>query len=394
MRTYEANEWGGAKLAPLSLYVHIPFCAEKCHYCDFLSFSKQSDMAKERYLDALCMEIDAIEDRRSLDTIFIGGGTPSVLSKAQMNRLFQCIRKKFPFSENAEMTIEANPGTLNPDRLALYRQLGISRISFGVQAFDDALLQGIGRIHTAEKAQIGIVEAQEAGFENINIDLMIGLPNQSIKQVQDSIQCAVDLDVTHISVYALILEEETPLYHLVQSGAVQLPHEDEVANMLDIAEDLLELHGFEQYELSNFARFGFECRHNCAYWRLDDYIGVGLGSAGCIRKGDVRIRTQNTEDMDDYIQRMQKGASVHRSCESIARKEQVFERIMLGLRMNEGISWKEMQWRFGCNVSVEYREAIEKNQRAGLLQCDAYGMRLTRQGRRLQNRVLLDFMEA
>lgn len=392
MKDIQMSGQSGAKQAPLSLYVHIPFCAEKCLYCDFLSFPMRDKSTQDTYIEALCKEIKRIKENRPLDTVFWGGGTPSILSGEHIERLMQCISGSFMISENAEMTIEANPGTLDRQKAALYRQLGFNRISFGVQAFQDELLRAIGRIHTAEQAQKSVVEAQEEGFFNVNIDLMIGLPGQSTSMLQDAIQRAVDLEVSHISVYDLILEEGTPLYDRVMREEVELPREDEIAQMLDLAEDMLHIYGFEQYELSNFARPGFECRHNMAYWKLNDYIGVGVGSSGCMRKKEGLLRSKNTDSLTDYIRKIERGESVCQSKEWIARQEQIFERIMLGLRMNQGITWQEMQMRFGCDLHKDYRGAIEKNRHAGLLICTPEGMALTRLGRRLQNRVLLDFM--
>lgn len=396
MTKHRQNVWtktGGAD-APLVLYIHIPFCQKKCDYCDFLSFAGAKHEEMARYMDALCHEIHLCYFARPITSIFIGGGTPSYLSLNDLEKLLKTIQQDVPLAEKMEYTIEMNPGTITREKLQCMKKYGVNRLSFGVQAFQDELLQTIGRIHKAQEAKESIQLAREMGFENINIDLMIGLPKQTKEMIDASLQCAMEYGATHISVYTLILEEGTPLNHDVENGTIQIMEEDDVADRLDDVEEQLMLAGYHQYEISNYAKDGYECIHNCSYWRMTDYIGLGLGSSGAYFDGQILYRTKNTENILDYTQTLlQENKLPAREIEKITPKEQVFERIMLGLRMNEGVQWNEFVERFGCDVKKQYREIIEKYSKDGYITDNEDRFALTREGRRMQNLILLDFME-
>ncbi len=382
----------GEHVSPLALYIHIPFCHLKCAYCDFLSFAKQETLLVEQYISALINEMRKTVFLRPITSIFIGGGTPSILNVEQLDRLLTGIQTEALFAPDIEFSIEANPGTVTKEKLTCLKEHQVNRISFGVQTFQDEIGQRIGRIHSVDQAIESIEMAKQVGFENINVDLMFGLPGQTVAMLQESMAYVKQLSVPHMSVYALILEEGTALWDDVENDNIQLPCEEEVLEMMDFTEEYLENNDYHQYEISNFARNGYECQHNMVYWRIQDYIGIGLGSAGALWQGSTLIRKKNTSNLKEYIEAMENNIEVPAQIELIQGKDLLFERIMLGLRMNEGITWKELRERFHYDALNVYDEAISKNVKNGLLYIDEQKMKLTKMGRRLQNRVLLDFM--
>lgn len=387
------NFQSGEAYSPLALYVHIPFCYSKCAYCDFLSFPKTNQRQIDDYLLALEFELQNIKIMQPVTSIFIGGGTPSILSIEQLQKLLSMITKYICLDKNVEFTIEANPGTVTKEKLACMKEFQINRISFGVQTFQEQLRRDLGRMHTVEQAIESIQLAQQAGFQNINVDLMLGLAGQTERMLEQSIEQAIQLNVTHISAYALIVEENTQLFDQVRQGHVLLPDDDFVADMLDFTEKKLTDSGFLQYELSNFAKMDQQCKHNIVYWTMQNYIGIGLGSAGAMWDDGRLIRKKNTSDWTEYMQAGAEKKPISTEIEYIEGEDLVFERIMLGLRMNEGITWREFEERFSCDIQKTHQKAIDKNNKNGLLYIDEKGMQLTKAGRRLQNIVLLDFME-
>ena len=259
---------------PLSIYIHIPFCRSKCAYCDFASYPGREDLW-EAYFRALFSEIEQASDReRRVETVFFGGGTPSFVPVAFIGEALEGVAKAFDLAPGAEVTLEANPGTLTPEKLAAYRAMGVNRLSIGAQSFDAALLRDVGRIHTPEDVEAAVRMARAAGFENVSLDLMYALPGQAMNQWENTLRRAIELSPEHVSVYSLIVEEHTP----IAARAPEIPDDDEVVEMQRLATALLEEAGYRRYEISNYAREGFRCRHNIAYWQRAEYLGFGAAA--------------------------------------------------------------------------------------------------------------------
>ncbi len=367
----------------VGLYLHIPFCVRKCLYCDFASWSgRENYMAP--YADRAEKEIRR-KSRRDirLGSVFIGGGTPSVFPLPLMERLLKAIGESFDFAPGWEGTMEMNPGTVTPEGLALLRSHGFSRISMGMQCAQDALLKKLGRIHCFRDVEKGAALIREAGFDNFNLDLMLGLPGQRIADVEESIRLAVGLKCTHLSCYGLIVEEGTPLEARVSSGEWVLPEVEEEREMYDRALVLTAQAGFRQYEISNFALPGRECRHNLHVWRRGEYIGVGCAAAGFMDG----VRYQNPLSLSDYL----KGVPARE--EAIGPREAMFESVMLGLRLNEGLSDSAFYLRHGAHLEDVYGKRWTRALKNGLLSWDGACLRLTRRGMDVQNSVLVDLME-
>jgi len=313
-----------------SLYIHMPFCARKCAYCDFTSYPGKTDRIPD-YLDRLADEMRASRERFgsiSLDTVFIGGGTPSLLTGDQTRRLMDDVRRHFTVSPDAEITCEANPGTLDAEKLAALREAGVNRLSLGVQSFDDGLLRTLGRIHSAQDAASSVRLAADEGFENISLDLMYALPGQTMPQWVETLQTALRLPIRHISCYSLIIEENTPMKALAEARPDLLPDEETVVCMQREAARLLGAQGFERYEISNYARPGFACRHNLVYWRRGDYLGLGC-AAHSLMNG---ARFANTDSLDAYLAGEDAGPP-----DALSEDDVFEETVMLGLRTREGV---------------------------------------------------------
>ncbi|MCI6960498.1 MAG: radical SAM family heme chaperone HemW [Clostridiales bacterium] len=376
------------------IYLHVPFCVKKCAYCDFVSFPEQS--RADAYFQALYKEIAMAAAEcggKKFDTVFFGGGTPSAVPLEFICAAVERIRAEFDL-EISEATIECNPGTVDMGKLAAYRKAGFNRISIGVQSFDDGLLRSIGRIHSAKQAEETVKLARSVGFENMNIDLMYGLPGQSEKEYIDSIERGGLLGVDHISAYSLILEEGTPLYDWVNEGRIVLPDDDAVYDMHRAGMERLESLGYKRYEISNYARPGCQCRHNINYWDVGEYIGLGLNSSSALRsKSGELIRFKNCESIDNYISEINCGRLPRENVESIGRENEMFEWIMLGLRKIEGVELRRFNARFGADVCEVYREAVNKLENMGWLTVDQRFMRLTDRGLDMQNSALMEFMQ-
>ena len=317
--------------APLSIYLHIPFCRRKCAYCDFASRGGQ-EARIPAYVQALTEELRAqarlYAEGRIVRTVFFGGGTPSLLAGAQMRALLKALRDCFDVDPDAEISMEANPGTVTEESLAAYRAAGVNRLSLGVQSFSDRLLASIGRIHTAREAERAVAMARGAGFDNLNLDLMYGLPGQSPADFAESVNAALSLSPEHLSLYSLIVEEDTPMHGRVARGEAVLPGEEDVLAMQHGAQAALKARGYERYEVSNYALPGRQCRHNLVYWRRGEYLGLGCAAHSLME--DVRF--SNTEDLDAYLAG-ERTAERTPLTEEDAREETV----MLGLRTREGI---------------------------------------------------------
>lgn len=363
----------------LGLYIHIPFCVKKCAYCDFVSFTEGD---KEAYIDALICEIEQWRGTW-VDSIFIGGGTPTILTAAQLGRLCDSVNEIFNISTGCEWTVEANPKTLDGAKLQILRRGGINRISIGVQSFNDAELRKIGRIHTADEAEQTIRACRKAGFDNINIDLMSALPGQTRKSFEKTLDRAISQNVEHISCYSLILEEGTPLYCEHMNTPLNLPDEDAEREMYAIAQQKLSAAGFVQYEISNFAKNNRECRHNLKYWHCDEYIGAGLAAHSYLN-GE---RYYNTSDMAKYLS----GDRIE-GREKSDQSDKRGEFIIMALRLREGINTEEFNRRFGGDFDREYKTVTDKFIRLGLMEKTDRGFRLTNEGISLSNSVMCEFL--
>ena len=315
----------------IALYIHMPFCARKCSYCDFVSYPGKTDRIPD-YLDRLAREMDSSIERYgrlAANTVFIGGGTPSLLSGAQMNRLMADVGRFFEIAPDAEITVEANPGTIDAGKLAAYRQAGVNRLSIGVQSFDDGLLRALGRIHTAREAEDAVRAAAAAGFTNLSLDLMYALPGQGTAQWIDTLDRALALPVRHVSCYSLIVEESTPMKALVEANPSILPDEETAVGMQHEAARRLEKRGFLRYEISNYALPGFESRHNLVYWRRGDYLGLGCAAHSLMNE----TRFANSASLEDYI-----AGDGPAETESLTGRDAYEETVMLGLRTREGVA--------------------------------------------------------
>ena len=378
------------------LYLHIPFCMKKCGYCDFLSFSADADM-RERYVRALIREIkdagDAFYGTRIV-TVFAGGGTPTVLDSGQIRRIFRAVQASFSLDADAEITVEVNPGTVDEEKLVTLRDAGVNRLSIGCQSLDDRLLLELGRIHDRDVFLRCFHAARRAGFRNISIDLMSGIPDQSYMDWVRTLREAAELDPEHISAYCLILEEGTPFWR--KRDSLRLPDEDTERRMYEDTRRILSEYGYERYEISNYAKRDRRCRHNVGYWTGVPYAGLGLGASSYL--GNVRFR--NTDHMEAYLDWFEQTdralpwpeAPVHYEREALSDADVMAEFVILGLRMEEGISEETFFSRFGKNIGEVYGEILEKHGREGLLEEKNGRIFLTERGFSLSNYVMCDFL--
>ncbi len=359
----------------LSLYIHLPFCIKKCAYCDFLSFPR-FELLRD-YMSALKQEISAFETKSEIMSVFIGGGTPSAVSADNIYDIMQLIARKFRLADNCEITIEANPGTLNNDKLKIYKNSGINRLSMGIQSLDNKMLSALGRIHDSGTA-LKSYELARKYFDNINTDLMFALPGQSLEIWLDTLKNIIALNPEHISAYSLIIEEGTPFYEKYEPVDEILDRE-----MYYLARDMLEENGYRQYEISNFAKPDHECRHNLVYWKGGDYKGFGIGAASLW--GNERLK--NTENIGKYLS----GVTVAERT-VLDQTEQMQEFVMLGLRCTKGIESEDFYTRFGENIFERFGEIFKKHENTGLLEISGGNIRLTKKGVDLSNMVFVDFV--
>lgn len=384
------KETGGGRPA-LELYIHIPFCVKKCLYCDFLSAPSDAE-TRECYLEALLAEIKgkaAEYERYSVTTVFIGGGTPSVMDGEQLERLLQSVRASYRLEPDAEITIEANPGTLEREKLASCRRAGINRFSIGLQSGDNGELRALGRIHTWEQFLTTWELVRQAGFRNVNVDLMSALPGQSLESYQTTLQKVLNLrqPPEHISAYSLIVEEETPFFEMHRRGELRIPNEDTDREMYDLTKRMLEEHGYLRYEISNYAKPGYECRHNCGYWRRTNYLGFGLGASSLVEN----VRFKNGGQLSEYLKNPRGSMEAE---QRLTVEEQMEEFLFLGLRLTEGVSPEKFELTFGSRLEDIYGAVTEKNIRDGLLAWDSKRTRLflTDKGLDLSNYVMSQFL--
>lgn len=369
-----------------SVYIHIPFCKKKCNYCAFNSkIGEENEI--ENYVDALTKEILSKKENCKLTTIYFGGGTPTILKINQLEKIFNALKKNFFIEENSEITIEANPGTVDEKFLFGLREIGFNRLSLGVQSFNDEILKILGRIHDS-KIAVETIQTAKKFFDNISVDLMYSLPNQKISDLKNSVETAANLEVQHISIYGLEIEENTNFEKLLKAGNLNLPDNELSEKMYDFIMDTLPKFGYRRYEISNFAKKNFESRHNLGYWTGRKYFGFGAGAHGY----DGKFRTSNICNVQKYIEKIFAGENISEVEEVVTKKNAMEEFCFLGLRMVEGIEIKNFEKLFGKNIFEVYGKVIEKNISLGLLENSDGKIFLTSHGMKLGNMVFADFL--
>ena len=359
----------------MGIYIHIPFCVKKCNYCDFNSSDKINHL-KKPYVDALICEINSSNYDDTVDSVFVGGGTPTSINIQDLTEIIKCIQNKFNLKD-AEITVEVNPATINKHGFAMLKNCGVNRISLGLQSADDAELKTLGRIHRYSDFLKSYNNALNVGFDNINVDLMFSLPGQTLEKWQKTLSSVVKLKPQHISCYSLIIEEGTPFYNM----DLNLPSEDTDREIYEHTVAFLKANEYNQYEISNFAKRNKECKHNIKYWRCENYIGFGAG-ASSLYNG---VRFNNSVDVSEYIKNNQQHKIV------LSDEDKVSEYIFLGLRMNEGIDLKEFYNRFGFDFLERYDNIIEKYVRLNLMEVDTH-CRLTLDGFSVSNSIMSEFV--
>ncbi|MHC5099219.1 radical SAM family heme chaperone HemW [Peptoniphilus genitalis] len=378
------------KTNKISIYIHIPFCESRCHYCDFCS-SLLSEPKVEKYFKYLRKEIKLHEDflrNKIIDTVFIGGGTPSSVDSRFIKEIMYDL-SACNFSDNREISIESNPNSLTREKSVAYFSYGINRISLGAQSFNDEILKRIGRIHKKDDIYRAIENARSAGFENINLDLMLALPGQKFSDIEESIKEVRELNLSHISYYSLILEEGTKLFRDHEKSPLSFPTEDEDRKMYHYVVNELEKIGLKQYEISNFAKEGHECRHNMAFWNLRDYISFGLSASSNIGN----LRYTNFYNFHDYYEALDKNEKPIGFSENLSKTNRMNEFVMMGLRLNSGVDIDEFDKKFNEDFLKIYDKEIEKNLKSNLILLEDNNLRLTEKGRDLSNQVELDFFK-
>lgn len=370
---------------PLELYVHIPFCVRKCQYCDFLS-GPSDEETKDRYIEALLKEIRAAEHTEDYEivSVFIGGGTPSALKAEAIASIMSTLQEQFFFCEDAEVTIEANPGTVDLEKLTIYRNVGINRLSLGLQSTDAEELKLLGRIHSYEEFLKSYEWAREAGFSNINIDLMFAIPGQTGEAWRQHLYQVAELNPEHISAYSLIIEEGTPF----AEQNLDLSDEDTEYQMYEDTAEILERYGYRQYEISNYAKQGYMCRHNAGYWQRREYLGFGLGASSLYRG----MRFSNTRRMQEYLKESRNPDQIRKDVTVLSRNERIEEFMFLGLRMTEGISEKKFEENFDVRLMDVYGDILQKYEETGFMEHIETKWRLTRKGIHVSNHILADFL--
>ncbi|WP_251207036.1 radical SAM family heme chaperone HemW [Acetatifactor aquisgranensis] len=384
----------------LELYFHIPFCVRKCFYCDFLSAPADEGTIK-RYMEALLAETagSALSYAKyTVSSVFIGGGTPSVAPVFCIEDMLGTVKEHYSLAQDAEITMEVNPGTVSEKALSRYREAGVNRLSIGLQSADDKELASIGRIHTWEQFLETYTKARKADFRNINVDIMSALPGQTLSRYRNTLEKVLSLESApeHISAYSLILEEGTHLYDLYEKGMLEIPDEDTDRLMYQETKELLARRGYRRYEISNYAKEGCECRHNRGYWTRENYAGFGLGAASLVEN----VRFKNGTDLQAYLAN---SSGCREDVRQLSREEQMEEFMFLGLRMTEGVDEGLFRRLFGCGMEEVYGEVIGKNIRDGLLRmdCDFAGkeeraalrrLSLTEKGLDVSNYVMAQFL--
>lgn len=372
------------------IYIHIPFCETRCHYCNFATGGYESDLAR-RYVEALRAEIQHVEvkpEMQTVDSIYFGGGTPTTLTVEQLGGLIELCKTKFDVSPDAEITSEANPGTISQAFLEGLRAAGINRLSFGVQSFDDGELQMIGRLHSAEDARQAVRLARAAEFENVSIDLIAGLPEQKMETWRRNLAEAFALEPDHLSVYLLELYKDAPLLHRINRGELRAIDDELTVEMYFALKDEAEAHGFDHYEISNWARPGFESRHNLKYWTGAPYWAFGVSAAGY----DGARRWSNTRNIHEYLSKIETGESAVAESEELDENTRQSENLFLRLRLKEGVNLRDHEQRFGVRVTERYAEELARLGEAGLIELNNDTLTISRAGTVLANEVFEAFV--
>ena len=375
----------------LGIYIHIPFCKQKCFYCDFCSFANKNEM-QEKYVEAVINEIKNIthKEKYTVTTIYFGGGTPSILNPEYIKNILQEIESSFEILDDAEITIEINPGTVNEEKLKKYKEYGINRLSIGLQSANDKILKKIGRIHDYKQFEETFFYARKCGFKNINIDLMIGLPTQAVEDVKQTLEKIIQKNPEHISVYSLIIEEGTIIEKMINENKLQLPDEETERIMYWTVVNELKENGYNQYEISNFSKKTYESKHNTNCWKQKQYIGLGTSAHSYLNKK----RYSNTNNIEEYIKNIQennisKNITIH---EEQTEESTMNEYMLLGLRMIQGININEFKQKFKTDPTIKYKKILEKLQKENLIQITKTSIKLTKQGIDFGNIVWEEFI--
>ena len=383
---------------PIGVYLHFPFCVKKCNYCDFLSGPADSG-TREAYADALCREIVSFgretgvkdvfspDDKIPVDTVFLGGGTPSVMDPADLTRVMETVRETFDVLPGAEISMEMNPGTFRAEMLAFVNK-NINRVSLGLQSADDGELLALGRIHTYAEFERCYNALRDAGIANINVDLMSAIPGQTLASWERSLDRVLRMEPEHMSCYSLIIEEGTPFHTLFEAGRLELPDEGEEREMYYLTRRMMEAHGYHRYEISNYARPGCECRHNVRYWKRSPYVGFGIGAASLINE----TRWSNTRNLERYLTGSGRLCDIHEDVHALSVREQMEEFMFLGLRMTDGVSASKFEETFGCELDSVFGEACARLVSEGLLVREGDYYKLTSRGIDISNTVLAEFL--
>jgi len=377
---------------PAGLYVHLPFCRSKCDYCAFASYPLAGhDLSG--YLTGLAREIDFYRGHewcreRIFSSLFLGGGTPTILDSRQLTNLLAHLRSAFTFNIGAEISAETNPNTVNPEKLAALRKAGVNRLSIGIQSFADSVLRRIGRSHTAAEGRLAVSLAREAGFTNLSLDLIYGLPGQTPAHFRDSLEQAADLGPEHLSVYQLSLDPGSRFAELADSGQLELPDEESETEMAETTVAYLGAAGYQRYEISNYARPGHQCRHNLNYWRNRSYLGLGAGAVACLSG----LRLRNTPVPERYIEAWSAGQPAWVEAEALGREASFRETVIMGLRLLEGVELQELRERFGLDPHQYYGRTLERLLARGLLEETATHLRLTAPALPVANQVLSELV--
>lgn len=378
----------------LGIYVHIPFCKQKCYYCDFISYANKEEKTKE-YVKCIQKEIEIESKKYSKDeyeitTIYLGGGTPSYISALYIENIINVIKLNYNVKDNAEITIEMNPGTVNEEKILIYEKIGINRVSIGLQTTNDKLLKQIGRIHTYEEFLNCYKLVSKSKINNINVDLMLALPNQTIEDLEESLQKVINLKPNHISLYSLILEEGTKLEKMVSENIVKLPEEDLEREMYWKTKRILEKNGYNHYEISNFAKEGYKSKHNMNCWSQKEYLGFGVAAHSYVN----RKRYCNTNNIEEYISNIKKGKIENNRtvCEIQNKIDEQKEFMMLGLRKIEGLNIQEFKNKFVENPIYVFHKELEKLVNEDLIEIDLDKIKLTNKGLDFANLVWEEFV--
>lgn len=375
----------------LGIYIHIPFCKQKCFYCDFCSFANKNEM-QGKYVETVINEIKNIthKEKYTVTTIYLGGGTPSILNPDYIKNILQEIKSSFEILDDAEITIEINPGTVNEEKLKKYKEYGINRLSIGLQSANDKILKKIGRIHDYKQFEETFFYARKCGFKNINVDLMIGLPTQAVEDVKQTLEKIIQKNPEHMSVYSLIIEEGTIIEKLINENKLQLPDEETERIMYWTVVNELKENGYNQYEISNFSKKTYESKHNTNCWKQKQYIGLGTSAHSYLNKK----RYSNTNNIEEYIKNIQennisKNITIH---EEQTEESTMNEYMLLGLRMIQGININEFKQKFKIDPTIKYKEILEKLQKENLIQITKTSIKLTKQGLDFGNIVWEEFI--